>query len=59
MRRLITDISREFSISEDEARVHVGKYIQDNGEYTAIDPSAKEFLALSNPGIDLAIYIIN
>ena len=57
--RLKTEISREFNITEEEALGHVTKYIQANGEYTTIDPDGKEFLALNNPGIDLAIYTKN
>ncbi len=56
VRKFTTDLSNEFGITEDEALVYITKYIQEKTEYSMIDGDSKEFLAVSNPGIDIAIH---
>jgi hypothetical protein len=56
VRKFATDLSNEFGITEDEALAYITKYVQEKTEYSMVDGDTKEFLALSNPGIDIAIY---
>lgn len=46
----------EFNLTEEEAREYIEKHLLEKGKFTIADPDTREFLALSNPGIDLAIY---
>jgi hypothetical protein len=58
--RYISDLAREFDITEEQAREFMGEYLKKNtDEFTVADAEGTDFLSLSNPGIDISLYRID
>jgi hypothetical protein len=57
--QFVRPVATEFQISEEEAKEYIKKFLQEGIEHTTADSEGREFLAVSNPGIDIGIYSPN